>query len=208
MSTEKPMQPQQRIIWICLAVILLTMVVWFDAVMLPGDYLFFWRWTESQIIFESLITVGFLVAAIFGYFILRKGAGDWSQWKTLRLGIFIWIGMIGLLTLFSLFVYTFGNQEISDKYEGDGYTVTALGSVIESEGVGDFFIVMSCDYRGIYKRVIHIDRVTGVEDVAFVFENDMLRASYRIEGREQRYTELDVNALYEQCLSGESPRPE
>ena len=33
----------------------------------------FWRWTDSQIIYESLITVMFLVAAIVAYGLLRKG---------------------------------------------------------------------------------------------------------------------------------------
>lgn len=201
------MQPQQRIVWICLAVILFTSVVWFEAVVLPADYLFFWRWTESQVIYESLITVGFLVAAIIGYFLLRKGAGDWEQWKILRLGIMIWIAMLALLTLFSLYVYTLGNQHVADAYEGDGFEITAMGSVNEREGVGEFFVVMSCDFRGLYKRVIYLDRVVGVDDVKFKWDNGELRASYQLEGRELRDTLIEVDELYAQCMRSDSTRP-
>lgn len=200
-----PMAIQQRVIWISLAIILLTIPVWFDAVMMPGDYVFVWRWTESQIIFESLITVGFLIAAIAGYFVLRRAALDWQYWKIARLGISIWIAMLVLLTMFSLLIYYAGDQNIRAEFEGEGYTVSALGSGTEENS--QFFVVMSCDQRGLYKRVIHIDRFIGADNVEFRTDGENLNAHYTIEGRELRYQTYALPELYQQCLTGESPRP-
>lgn len=202
---QPPMPIQQRIVFIGLAIILLTIPVWFDAVTMPGDYVFVWRWTEAQIIFESLITIGFLIAAIAGFFVLRRAAIDWQYWKIARLGITIWIAMLTLLTLFSLLVYYAGDQEIRASYEGEGYTISALGS--GTEDTSQFFVVMSCDQRGIYKRVIHIDRFIGADAVEFRRNGENLNAHYTIEGRELRYQTYELPELYQQCLTGESPRP-
>ncbi|RUO37728.1 hypothetical protein CWE13_07210 [Aliidiomarina shirensis] len=202
---QPPMAVQQRVIWIGLAIILLTIPVWFDAVVMPGDYVFIWRWTESQIIFESLITVGFLIAAIVGFFVLRKAALDWQYWKIARLGVSIWIAMLVLLTLFSLLIYYAGDQDVRAEFEGEGFTVSALGSGVEENS--QFFVVMSCDQRGMYKRVIHIDRFIGADDVEFRADGENLNAHYTIEGRELRYQTYVLPELYQQCLTGESPRP-
>ncbi|MFU8785255.1 hypothetical protein [Aliidiomarina sp.] len=202
---DLPMPAQQRAMWIGLSILLLTIPVWFDAVAMPGDYLFIWRWTETQVIFESLITTGFLVAAIAGYFTLRRGVGDWQHWKIARLGVGIWIAMIALLTLFSLVMYYAGNQQAIDTYEGEGYTISALGS--GSADNSQIFVVMSCDYRGVYKRVIHLDRFVGADNVEFRRDGQTLFGHYTLEGRELRYQEYDLEALYQQCLTGDSPRP-
>ncbi|RUO23337.1 hypothetical protein CWE08_01425 [Aliidiomarina iranensis] len=204
-AKQSAMAVSQRVIWIGLAILLLTIPVWFDAVVMPGDYVFVWRWTESQIIFESLITVGFLLAAIAGYFLLRRVALDWQYWKIARLGIFIWIAMLVLLTAFSLLIYYAGDQDVRAEYEGEGYTVSALGSGVEENS--QFFVVMSCDQRGIYKRVIHIDRFIGADDVEFRLDGENLNAHYTIEGRELRYQTYALGDLYQQCLTGDSPRP-
>lgn len=99
------MSKQQRILWVSISILLLTIPVWFDAVTLPGDFVYVWRWTDSQIIYESLITVMFLVAAIVAYGLLRKAVGEFAQWKILRIGVGIWIAMIAILVLFSLAMY-------------------------------------------------------------------------------------------------------
>lgn len=66
---------------------------------------------------------------------------------------------------------------------------------------------MSCDFRGLYKRVIHIDRFVGADDVEFQRDSEYLLASYTLHGRELREQSYDIEALYQQCLTGESPRP-
>lgn len=199
------MSMQERALWVGLAVLLLTLPVWFDAVVMPGDYVFIWRWTASQVIYEGLITVGFLVAAMAAYGMLRKVALSWQHWKILRLGLAIWIAMLTLLTLFSLAVYYAGNQTALAAYEGEGFNVSALGSGVGAEG--QIFVVMSCDYRGLYKRVIHLDRFVGADNVDFRRSGNSLFGHYTLEGRELRYQEYDIAALHQQCLTGDSPRP-
>ncbi|MCL4409629.1 MAG: hypothetical protein M1356_04830 [Gammaproteobacteria bacterium] len=206
------MSKQQRILWVSISILLLTIPVWFDAVTLPGDFVYVWRWTDSQIIYESLITVMFLVAAIVAYGLLRKAVGEFAQWKILRIGVAIWIAMIAILVLFSLAMYYAGNQSTLADYDGEGYNVVAMGSGIAEDteegqaASGQIFVVMSCDYRGLYKRVIHIDRFVGADDVSLRRDGEYLLASYTLHGRELREQSYDLEALYQQCLTGESPR--
>ncbi len=203
------MKVQQRIVWIGLAALALTLPIWFDAVLAPGDRLFFWRWTEFQMTAESLVSVSFLVAAVAGYFFFRKGAGDWPQWPLLRIGLGVWIFMVTLFVGFSVWMYSIGEQRMAAEYHHERFDVRA----IEVQGMMDeprFLIVMSCDQSLIHQRVIHIDQFMGGDDVSFALsetENYTLNVDFTNEGRVLHAVALDLDSLHRQCLRGESPRP-
>lgn len=203
------MKVQQRIVWIGLAALALTLPIWFDAVLAPGDRLFFWRWTDFQMTAESWVSVSFLIAAIAGYFFFRQGAKDWEQWPVLRIGIGIWIFMVALFVGFSVWMYSSGEQRLAAEFQDERFDVRA----IEVKGMMDeprFLIVMSCDQSLLHQRVIHIDQFMGGDDVRFVpseTEAFLLKVEYTNEGRVLHEVDLDLDSLHRQCLRGESPRP-
>jgi len=202
------MQVQQRVLWICLAALLITSPLWFEALTMPGDSVFVWRWTEHQMFVESIISVVLLVAVIGGYFAFRKGAVDWPQWRVLRIGLWIWIALVTLLAAFSVLMYSMGEQRIAAQFETDDFVISAFEVGGTEEESAQFFVVMSCAQTALYKRVIHLDRFVGADSVEFrQRDDDTVSAHYMIDGRELRYEVYDVAELYRQCLSGDSPRP-
>ncbi|MCC5855263.1 MAG: hypothetical protein JJU10_06215 [Idiomarina sp.] len=199
---------QQRLVWLGLAALTLTVPIWFDAVLTPSDKLFFWRWTEQQMQFESMIAIMFLVSAAVGFFCFWRGAKDWDQWPILRIGLWIWVALVTLFVGFSLYMYSLGQQTEVATYEGDRFEVRAIKTESGYAEAPWLLVVMSCDRSALYQRVIQVDRFMGGDDVRLTPENDMLLVEYTNEGRTLHEVTLDLDSLHRQCLRGESPRPE
>lgn len=202
------MPVQNRIVWIAIAALLLTLPMWFDLVLMPGEAVFAWRWTEHQVLVESLISIGFLVGAVVGYFLLRKGLQDLKEWRMIRIGVGVWIALIALFVAFTIYMYNLGTQEVAATYETEDFTITAV-QLTGGEDHTEFFVVMSCAHTGPYKRLIYIDRYTGADEIEFAeaSSGEQLYAHYSLEGREQLRQTYDLPELYQQCLDSDSPRP-
>lgn len=193
---------QERLLWLVLAVVALSVPLWYEIAAQPGEYIFSWRWTEYQVLVESIISVVHLVIVICGFFMLRKAVGDMPQWSMVRLGTWIWIGLVAIFALFSVLMFNIAQNEVIESYEDEGYKVNFV-RVSGSEEQIQIFSVLSCNHTLLYKNLLHLDRFVGAETVDISVDNDsIMTASYKLEGRIVREERYDLAALYTQCREG------
>lgn len=203
------MPTQQRIGWIAAAVLALTLPIWLDAVLAPGNSLTIWTWSDARATVERGIAVLFFASAIAGYFLFRKGAKDWKEWKTIRFGLGMWIVLVVLFSGYTFYLFGISEQTQAASYERENFVVR----IIQSESIQNtshFVTIMSCDRKLTSQTVIYLDEFTGGNGAAFredEQENNVLIVDYTTEGRVLNSTSFDLDSLYTQCVSGQSPRP-
>ncbi|RUO26824.1 hypothetical protein CWE09_09075 [Aliidiomarina minuta] len=193
---------QERLMWLVLAVVALSVPLWYEIAAQPGEYIFSWRWTEYQVLVESIISVVHLVIVICGFFMLRKAVGDMPQWSMVRLGTWIWIALVAIFALFSVLMFNIAENEVIESYEDEGYKVNFV-RVSGSEEDIQIFSVLSCNHTLLYKNLLHLDRFIGAEKVDISVDTDsVMTASYVLDDRVVREQRYDLAALYTQCREG------
>ncbi|CUS47635.1 MAG: hypothetical protein HLUCCO02_11185 [Idiomarinaceae bacterium HL-53] len=199
----------QRIGWLAAAVLSLTLPIWLDPLIAPGDRLTIWTWTESRGIAEQGISILFVFSAIAGFFLFRQGAKDWREWKTLRFGLGIWITLVILFSGYTFWIFSLTEQTETASFERDHFEVRTIQSS-GTDGSFHFLTVMSCDRQLLSQRVIYLDEFVGGNGAQFSEQPDdenLLTIQYTNEGRVLNETVFDLDELYRQCMTGESPRP-
>jgi len=199
----------QRIGWLAAAVLALTLPIWLDQLIAPGERLTIWTWTESRATFEQGISIVFVLSAIAGFFLFRQGAKDWREWSALRFGLGIWIALVLLFSGYTFWIFGLSEQTEAASFERDHFEIRTIQSS-GADGSFHFLTIMSCDRNMLSQRVIYLDEFVGGNGARFTenTENEnLLTIEYSNEGRVLNETTFDLDTLYRQCMSGESPRP-
>ncbi|RTE86528.1 MULTISPECIES: hypothetical protein [Gammaproteobacteria] len=200
---------QQRIGWIAAAVLALTLPIWLDAVLAPGDSLTIWTWSDARATVERGIAILFVVSAFVGYLFFRKAAKDWKEWKAIRFGLGMWSALVILFSGSTFYLFGISVQSEAASYERDNFVVRTIQSEAV-DGTSHFVTVMSCERKITSQTVIYLDEFTGGNGAGFREsdeEESILFIDYTNEGRVLNTTSFDLDSLYNQCVSGSSPRP-
>lgn len=204
-QNENTRSGQERLLWLVLAVIALSVPLWYEIAAQPGTYEFTWRWTDQQILVESIVSVAHLVIVIAGVFMLRRAVGDMPQWPMVRIGAWIWVALVALFAAFSVLMFNIGENEVIESYEDEGYRINFVRMGGSAEEQTQIYSVLSCNHTLLYKKILHMDRLVGTDSVTLEIDDDnILSARYAYDGRELREQHYDIDALYQQCREGET----
>lgn len=195
---------QERLLWLVLAVVALSVPLWYEIAAQPGTYVFAWRWTDQQVLVESMVSVAHLLIVIAGVFMLKRAVDDMPQWPMVRIGAWIWVALVALFAAFSVLMFNIGENQVIESYEEDGYRINFVRMSGSAEAQTQIYSVFSCNHTLLYKNILYMDRLVGADEVSVTVDNDqIMTARYAYEGRELREQGYDLAAFYEQCRTGE-----
>ena len=189
----------QRLMWLCLAMVAVSVPLWYEIAAQPGNSVFSWRWTEHQAMVESIVSVVHLLIVISGVWMLKKAMGDMPQWPLLRIGAWIWAGLVAVFAVFSIWLYNIGENEVLESVEGDGYRVNFVRIAGTSEENQQVSVVMSCNHTLLYKRILYVDRLADVTDVNVITRNDLMAVTYLNNGNVLREESYSISDFYQRC---------
>lgn len=199
---ENTLTASQRLMWLVLATIALTIPLWYEIAAQPGNSVFAWRWTSYQALVESIASVLHLVIVIGGVVMLRKAVGDMEQWPLVRIGAWIWSGLVGLLAVFSVIMFNLGDNQVVETVEGDGYRINFVRIVGATEENSQLNVVYSCNHTLLYKSVLYLERLAAVSSVNVATTTDSMSVQY-LQGsqvlREETYSLPD---FFQRCRNG------
>lgn len=196
----------QRLMWLVLAMVALSIPLWYEIALQPSTYVFAWRWTEQQVLVESIVSVLHLVVVVAGIFMLKRAVGDMAQWPLIRVGAWIWAALVGLLALFAIVMYQVSDDTVLESIEGQGYKVNIVRSGSDVRERTQVNVVLSCNHTLLYKNMLYVDRLAGVNQVRVEELNDSLTIGYLWQ--EAQRPELvseetyDLTDFYERCRQG------
>ncbi|MGX5915463.1 hypothetical protein ACR0ST_12090 [Aliidiomarina sp. Khilg15.8] len=195
---------QERLLWLVLAVIALSVPLWYEIAAQPGTYVFTWRWTDQQVLVESIVSVVHLLLVIAGVFMLKRAVGDMPQWPMVRIGAWIWVALVALFAAFSVLMFNIGENQVIESYEDDGYRINFVRMSGSAEAQTQIYSVLSCNHTLLYKNILYMDRLVGADEVSVTVDSDeIMTAAYSFQGRELREQRYDLAAFYQQCRAGE-----
>lgn len=198
-KSETTVPAGQRIMWLVLAMLATTIPLWYELVAQPGNSVFTWRWTEYQAIVESTVSVVHLVVVIAGVWMLRKAVGDLEQWPMVRIGAWIWAGLVGLFALFSVVMYQVGDNRVLESVEGPGYRINFVHIAGTSDVNQQLSVVMSCNHTLLYKTVLYMDRLVDVTDVQVEAGEELMSVTYFNNGTVLMSETYSVSDFYQRC---------
>lgn len=203
--TKNERSGQERLLWLVLAVVAVSVPLWYEIAAQPGTYVFTWRWTDQQVLVESVVSVAHLLIVIAGVFMLQRAVGDMPQWPMVRIGAWIWVALVALFAAFSVLMYNIGENQVIESYEDDGYRINFVRMGGSAEEQTQIFSVLSCNHTLLYKNILYVDRLVGADDVSVTVDDDnIMSAGYAFEGREIRVQRYDLDAFYQQCREGQA----
>lgn len=190
----------QRLGWLVLAMVALSVPLWYEIALQPGNYVFAWRWTEQQGLVESIVSVLHVVLVIWGVFMLKRAVGDMPQWPLIRIGAWIWVGMVALFALFSVVMNQVGEHSVVESVEGDGYRINFVRIAGTQEEYTQMNAVLSCNHTMLYKNVLYLERLVGVDNVQVSMDGDnIMTVNYRSETTTVREEAYDIDDFYRRC---------
>ncbi len=170
--------PGQRLMWMTLAMVALSVPLWYEIVAQPGQAVFAWRWTEHQALVESIVSVLHLVIVVAGVWMLKRAVGDMPQWPLIRIGAWIWAALVGVFALFSVAMFNIGENRVLDSVQGEGYRVNFVYIAGTSDENQQISAVISCNHTLLYKNILYMDRLAGVNGVRLEQGTDTLAVTY------------------------------
>lgn len=190
----------QRLGWLVLAMVALSVPLWYEIALQPGSYVFAWRWTEQQSLIESIVSVLHVVIVVWGVFMLRRAVGDMPQWRFIRIGAWVWVGMVTLLAVFSVVMNQVGDHSVVESVEGEGYQINFVRIAGTQEEYTQMNAVLSCNHSILYKNVLYLERLVGVDNVQMTTENGDMAVVYRSGTTIVREESYDIDDFYRRCL--------
>lgn len=190
----------QRLGWLVLAMVALSVPLWYEIALQPGNYVFTWRWTEQQGLIESIVSVLHVVIVVWGVFMLRRAVGDMPQWRLIRIGAWVWVGMVTLLAVFSVVMNQVGEHSVVESVEGEGYQINFVRIAGTQEEYIQMNAVLSCNHSILYKNVLYLERLVGVDNVQVTTENGDMAVVYRSGTTIVREESYDIDDFYRRCL--------
>ncbi|RUO30753.1 hypothetical protein CWE12_05800 [Aliidiomarina sedimenti] len=189
----------QRLLWLALAMVALTIPLWYEIALQPGTYVFAWRWTEQQVMIESIVSVLHLIVVIAGVVMLKRAVGDMPQWPLIRIGAWVWTGLVGLLALFAIVMFQVSDDTVLESIEGEGYRINAVRSGGEVAERTQINVVFSCNHTLLYKNILYLDRLATVNEVDMNIDEDELHIRYRWDERMVQEERYSISDFYRQC---------
>lgn len=189
----------QRLLWLALAMVALSVPLWYEIAAQPGSSVFAWRWTEHQALVESVVSVLHLVIVVIGVLMLKKAVSDMPQWPLIRIGAWIWAALVAVFAIFSIVMYNIGENRVLESVEGEGYRVNFVRIAGTSDENQQMSVVMSCNHTLLYKRVLYVDRLAGVSGVDVQTANDLMAVTYLNNGEVLREETYSISDFYERC---------
>ena len=189
----------QRLMWLVLAMVAMSIPLWYEIIAQPGNSVFSWRWTEHQALVESIVSILHLIIVILGVLMLRKALSDMPQWSMIRMGAWIWAGLVGVFALFSVVMYHLGENQVLETVEGEGYRINFVRIAGTSDTNQQMSVVMSCNHTLLYKTVLYLDRLADVTDVSVDSGSEQMSVTYYNNDRildEQTYV---ISDYYQRC---------
>lgn len=189
----------QRLMWLVLAMVAVSVPLWYEIIAQPGSAVFAWRWTEHQALVESIVSVLHLLIVIAGVFMLRKAVGDMLQWPMIRIGAWIWVGLVGVFAVFSVAMYNIGENRVLESVEGEGYRINFVRIAGTSDENQQMSVVMSCNHTLLYKTVLYVDRLADVTDVQVDAGSELMAVTYLHNDEVLREQTYSITDFYERC---------
>lgn len=189
----------QRLMWLVLAMIALSVPLWYEIVAQPGSSVFAWRWTEHQALVESIVSVLHLAIVVVGVFMLKRAVGDMLQWPMIRIGAWVWAGLVAIFAVFSVAMFNIGENRVLESVEGEGYRINFVRIAGTSDENRQMSVVMSCNHTLLYKTVLYIDRLAEVTDVQVDVGSELMAVTYLNEGEVLREQTYSITDFYERC---------
>ena len=191
--------PGQRLMWLVLAMVAMSIPLWYEIIAQPGHAVFSWRWTEHQALVESLVSVLHLALVIVGVLMLGKALSDMPQWSMIRIGAWVWAALVGVFALFSVVMYHVGENQVLESVAGDGYRINFVRIAGTSDTNQQMSVVMSCNHTLLYKTVLYLDRLADVTDVSVESGAELISVTYYNNQRvldEQTYV---ISDYFQRC---------
>lgn len=189
----------QRLMWLCLAMVAVSVPLWYEVAAQPGNSVFAWRWTEHQALVESIVSVLHLAIVIVGVLMLKKAIGDMPQWSMIRIGAWIWAGLVAVFAVFSILMYNIGENRVLESVEGDGYRINFVRIAGTSDENQQMSVVMSCNHTLLYKRILYVDRLADVTDVNVETVNDSMAVTYLNNGDVLSEDTYSISDFFQRC---------
>lgn len=189
----------QRLMWLCLAMVAVSVPLWYEVAAQPGNSVFAWRWTEHQALVESIVSVLHLAIVIVGVLMLKKAIGDMPQWPLIRIGAWIWAGLVAVFAVFSILMYNIGENRVLESVEGDGYRINFVRIAGTSDENQQMSVVMSCNHTLLYKRILYVDRLADVTDVNVETRNDSMAVTYFNNGNVLTEETYSISDFFQRC---------
>ena len=198
-QSNTPVTNGQRAMWLVMGMLAMTIPLWYELVAQPGNSVFTWRWTEYQASVESIVSVLHLAIVIAGVWMLRKAIGDLEQWSMVRIGAWIWVGLVGVFALFSVVMYHIGDNRVLESVTGPGYRINFVHIAGTSDTNQQLSVVMSCNHTLLYKNVVYLDRLADVTDVQVDAGAELLSVSYLNRNTVLMNETYSISDFYQHC---------